>query len=103
MNQYLIAYGTPPSFMFLGVEFAFVRPSKGHNNNVVRTHILNADCKECNYEQKAVIETNRDKVNVCVKMSTSNITWNLVFVISICLRSKSTVVFPTNNQNLTTF
>ena len=51
-----MAYGTPPSFMFLGLEFAFVRPSKGQNNNVAKTHIFKADCKECNYEQKAVKE-----------------------------------------------
>ena len=42
--------------MFLGLEFAFVRPSKGQNNNVAKTHIFKADCKECNYEQKAVKE-----------------------------------------------
>ena len=53
--------------MFLGLKFAFARPSKGQNNNVAKTHILKADYKECNYEQKADIETNRDKVNVCVK------------------------------------
>ena len=77
--------------MFLGLEFAFVRPSKGQNNNVAKTHIFKADCKECNYEQKAIIETNRDKVSVCVKKLTLNKTLNLVFVISICLISKSTV------------